>query len=76
MNVPSFKLAAQYASLKDELLPAVEKVLAGGHYLLGANVAALEQDIAAYTPSLYEHLPRHLLQFHLRQLGHRAVDHD
>ena len=47
MNVPFLNLAAQYASLKDELLPAVEKVLAGGHYILGANVAALEQDIAA-----------------------------
>jgi hypothetical protein len=47
MNVPFLNLAAQYASLKDELLPAVEKVLAGGHYILGANVTALEQDIAA-----------------------------
>jgi dTDP-4-amino-4,6-dideoxygalactose transaminase len=47
MNVPFLNLAAQYASLKDELLPAVEKVLAGGHYILGANVAALELEIAA-----------------------------
>jgi dTDP-4-amino-4,6-dideoxygalactose transaminase len=46
MNVPFLNLAAQYASLKDELLPAVERVLAGGHYILGANVAALEEDIA------------------------------
>jgi len=46
MNVPFLNLAAQYASLKDELLPAVEKVLAGGHYILGANVATLEQEIA------------------------------
>src|SRR6266550_4390037 len=48
MNIPFLNLAAQYASLKDELMPAVEKVLAGGHYILGANVAALEQEIAAY----------------------------
>src|SRR2546427_2652153 len=47
MNVPFLNLAAQYTSLKGELLPAVEKVLASGHYILGANVAALEQDIAA-----------------------------
>jgi len=46
MNVPFLNLAAQYASLKDELLPAVEKVLAGGHYILGANVATLEEEIA------------------------------
>src|SRR5882724_235304 len=49
MNVPFLNLTAQYASLKDELLPAVEKVLASGRYILGTNVAALEQDIAAYT---------------------------
>src|ERR1043165_9275535 len=46
MNVPFLNLAAQYASLKDQLLPAVEKVLAGGRYILGAHVAALEQEIA------------------------------
>ncbi len=46
MNVPFLNLAAQYESLKDELLPAVEKVLAGGQYILGANVAALERDVA------------------------------
>src|SRR5262245_47655579 len=48
MNVPFLNLTAQYASLKDELWPAVEKVLAGGHYILGANVAALEQEIATF----------------------------
>src|ERR1044071_6521866 len=47
MQVPFLNLAAQYAQLKDELLPAVEKVLAAGHYVLGPNVAALEQEIAA-----------------------------
>src|SRR5437867_3525512 len=47
MNVPFLNLAAQYASLKEELLPAVEKTLASGHYILGPNVAALEQEIAA-----------------------------
>src|SRR5947207_15905057 len=47
MNVPFLNLPAQYASLEDELLPTVEKVLAGGHYILGENVAALEQAIAS-----------------------------
>lgn len=47
MHVPFLNLAAQYAALKDELLPAVEKVLAGGHYVLGPGVSALEQEIAA-----------------------------
>lgn len=53
MNVPFLNLAAQYASLKDELLPAVEKVLAGGHYILGTNVAALERAIAAYAATAF-----------------------
>lgn len=49
MNVPFLNLAAQYESLKSELLPAVEKALASGHYILGPNVTALEQEVAAYT---------------------------
>ena len=49
MNVPFLNLAAQYEALKHELLPTVEKVLAGGHYVLGPNVTALEKEIAAFT---------------------------
>ena len=49
MNVPFLNLAAQYEALKSELLPVVEKALASGHYVLGPNVAAFEQEIAAYT---------------------------
>ena len=49
MNVPFLNLQAQYESLKTELLPTVEKALASGHYVLGPNVTALEQEVAAYT---------------------------
>ena len=49
MNVPFLNLAAQYASLKSEILPVVEQVLTSGHYVLGPNVAALEQEIATFT---------------------------
>ena len=49
MNVPFLNLQAQYEALKSELLPAVEKALASGHYVLGPNVAAFEQELAAYT---------------------------
>src|SRR6266545_84315 len=49
MNVPFLNLAAQYESLKHELLPVVEKTLASGHYVLGPNVSAFEQEVAAYT---------------------------
>ena len=46
MQVPFLNLAAQYASLKGELLPAVERALASGQYILGPNVAALEEEVA------------------------------
>jgi dTDP-4-amino-4,6-dideoxygalactose transaminase len=49
MNVPFLNLQAQYASLKRELLPAVERTLADGHYILGPNVAAFEQELASFT---------------------------
>ena len=48
MNVPFLNLAAQYTALKNEILPAVEKVLTGGHYVLGPNVSAFEQELATY----------------------------
>jgi dTDP-4-amino-4,6-dideoxygalactose transaminase len=53
MNVPFLNLAAQYESLKAELLPVVEKTLANGHYILGPNVTALEQEVAAYTATKF-----------------------
>jgi dTDP-4-amino-4,6-dideoxygalactose transaminase len=49
MNVPFLNLQAQYAALKAELLPVVERALASGHYILGPNVKALEEEIAAVT---------------------------
>jgi hypothetical protein len=42
-------LPAQYEALKAELLPAVEKTLSSGRYILGPNVAAFEEEFAAYT---------------------------
>jgi dTDP-4-amino-4,6-dideoxygalactose transaminase len=53
MNVPFLNLQAQYESLKAELLPVVETTLASGHYVLGPNVAALEQEVAAYTQAKF-----------------------
>ena len=49
MNVPFLNLVAQYQTIEAEVVPAVQRVLAGGHYILGPNVAALEQEIAAFT---------------------------
>ena len=49
MKVPFLNLQAQYTALKSELLPAVERTLAGGNYILGPNVAAFEQELAEFT---------------------------
>lgn len=49
MQVPFLNLAAQYHALKNELLPVVENALAGAHYILGPNVTAFEQEVAADT---------------------------
>ncbi len=46
MNVPFLNLSAQYETIKNELLPEVEKVLAKGHYILGKNVEELENEVA------------------------------
>ncbi len=53
MNVPFLNLAAQYEGLKHELLPAVENALAGAHYILGPNVKAFEEEIAAFLDVKY-----------------------
>jgi dTDP-4-amino-4,6-dideoxygalactose transaminase len=49
MNVPFLNPAAQYPALQAELLPAVQSVLAAGHFILGPNVAAFEQEMATLT---------------------------
>ncbi len=53
MNVPFLNLAAQYEALKSDILPAVEKALAGGHYILGPNVAAFEKELAEFTGTAF-----------------------
>jgi dTDP-4-amino-4,6-dideoxygalactose transaminase len=47
VHVPFLNPAAQYDSLKGDLLAAIEKTLAEGQYILGPNVAAFEEEIAA-----------------------------
>ena len=47
MQIPFLDLAAQHSALKAELLPVIEQALAKGHYILGPNVTAFEQEIAA-----------------------------
>jgi dTDP-4-amino-4,6-dideoxygalactose transaminase len=47
MNIPLMDLKAQYRSIRDEVLKAVEGVLEGGRYILGPEVKALEEEVAA-----------------------------
>lgn len=42
-------LASQYRKIKKEVLAEVRKVCESQHYILGKNVAALENEIAAYS---------------------------
>jgi dTDP-4-amino-4,6-dideoxygalactose transaminase len=46
--VPLSGLGAQYQSIKTEIDSAILDVLAKQHFILGENVAALEEEIAAY----------------------------
>jgi dTDP-4-amino-4,6-dideoxygalactose transaminase len=48
MHVPFVDLKQQYLSIKDEVLPAVEKVFESTQFVLGKEVAAFEEEFAAY----------------------------
>ena len=48
MNVPLLDLQAQYVSLKNELLPAIERVMSSQRFVLGDEVRGLESAIADY----------------------------
>jgi len=48
MQVPLLDLTKQYRSIQEEIREAVERVLKSGHYILGPNVEALEEEVARY----------------------------
>lgn len=47
-QIPYVDLGAQYAEERDELLPILDRVLAGGHMIGGKEIELLEQELAAY----------------------------
>ena len=47
-NVPLLDLKAQFAQIRAEVMPAIDKVCAGQHFILGEHVRALEEEIARY----------------------------
>lgn len=49
MKVPMLDLSEQYASLKTEVLEALDGVMSNSVFILGSNVKKLEADIAEYS---------------------------
>jgi dTDP-4-amino-4,6-dideoxygalactose transaminase len=48
MNVPLLDLQAQYATIRNKVRAAVDEVLESQRFVLGAQVSALEEEIAAF----------------------------
>jgi len=46
--IPLLDLAAQYSEIKIEIDAAIQRVLISGHFILGREVTALEEGVAAY----------------------------
>lgn len=53
MHVPLLDLQAQYATIRDEIRPVVERVIESQQFILGAEVEAFEQEVAAYCGAKY-----------------------
>src|SRR6266850_201578 len=47
--IPLLDLKAQYATIRDEIRAAIDRVLESQRFILGPEVEALEQEIAAYS---------------------------
>jgi dTDP-4-amino-4,6-dideoxygalactose transaminase len=52
-NVPLLDLKAQYAQIRTEVMPVIESVCAEQRFILGAQVTALEEEIASYCTSAH-----------------------
>jgi dTDP-4-amino-4,6-dideoxygalactose transaminase len=53
MKIPALDLKAQYLTIKDEVQAAINSVLENQHFILGPEVKALEDEIAAYCGTKY-----------------------
>jgi dTDP-4-amino-4,6-dideoxygalactose transaminase len=53
MKVPLLDLHAEYESVREEVLSVVERVLDAQQFILGPEVAALEEEVARYTGARY-----------------------
>ena len=52
-NVPLVDLRAQYDQIAEEIDGAVSRVISGGHYILGPEVEAFEEEFASYCGTRY-----------------------
>jgi len=48
MKVPLLDLQAQYATIRDEVRAAVDRIFESQHFVLGGEVQALEEELARY----------------------------
>ncbi len=53
MNVPLLDLQAQYATIRDEVRAAIDRVLESQQFVLGAEVQVLEEEIARYSQTKF-----------------------
>jgi dTDP-4-amino-4,6-dideoxygalactose transaminase len=53
LKVPLLDLQAQYQTIRDEVRAAVDRVLDSQHFVLGAEVQALEEEIARYSQTKF-----------------------
>jgi dTDP-4-amino-4,6-dideoxygalactose transaminase len=51
--VPLLDLKAQYATIREELREAIDRVAESQHFILGPEVEALEREVAAYSSCEY-----------------------
>ena len=51
--VPLLDLKAQYATIADELHTALDRVVEAQYFILGPEVVALEEEVAAYSQCAY-----------------------
>lgn len=49
MKIPMLDLSEQYASLKEEVMQALDEVMSSSRFILGSEVEKIEQDIAKYS---------------------------
>ena len=47
-RVPLLDLKAQFAQIRAEVMPVIDQVCAGQHFILGEHVRALEEEVAHY----------------------------